>query len=155
MPRTSSANIDQIIQNAIAPVVQRASAAIAKVIASAAEETISRELGRSTKGAQALRGRAGTARRRRNVEMTEWTADRRARRVPNFVIEATGLATKKKIVAKFGENVTFERGKPLPALKGAAPQKSAPQQKSSPQPRGTPQQKSAPPRDSAARVVKA
>jgi hypothetical protein len=49
------------------------------------------------------------------VEITRWVADRRARRVPNFVIEMTGgLDTKKKIVAKYGENVAFEKGKPLP-----------------------------------------
>ena len=46
--------------------------------------------------------------------MTRWIADARARRVPNFVIEATGLDTKKKIVAKYGPNVAFEKGKPLP-----------------------------------------
>jgi hypothetical protein len=50
--------------------------------------------------------------------MTRWVADRRARRVPKFVIEATGLDTKKKIVAKFGEGASFERGKPLPRAKG-------------------------------------
>jgi hypothetical protein len=38
--------------------------------------------------------------------------------VPKFVIEATGLDTKKKIVAKFGPNATFEKGKPLPRSKG-------------------------------------
>lgn len=47
------------------------------------------------------------------TEIRKWTADRRARRVPTFVIEATGLDTKKKIVAKYGENATFEKGKPL------------------------------------------
>jgi hypothetical protein len=52
--------------------------------------------------------------------MTEWTADRRARRVPTFVIAATGLDTKKKIVAKFGENATFTKGKPLPSPKPAS-----------------------------------
>jgi hypothetical protein len=44
----------------------------------------------------------------------------RARRVPNFVIDATGLDTKKKIVAKFGEGAAFEKGKPLPAMKAEA-----------------------------------
>jgi hypothetical protein len=121
MPRTSSATIDEIIQNAIAPVVQRASAAIARAIAAAAEESVSRDLGRSTKRAPGRRGRAGGARpRRRDVEMTDWTADRRARRVPTFVIEATGLDTKKKIIAKFGEDATFTKGKPLPAPKQAS-----------------------------------
>jgi hypothetical protein len=46
--------------------------------------------------------------------MTKLATDTRARRVPKFVIEATGLDTKKKIVAKFGENAAFEKGKPLP-----------------------------------------
>ena len=47
--------------------------------------------------------------------MTKWVANRRARRVPTFVIEMTGgLDTKKKIVAKYGEDVVFEKGKPLP-----------------------------------------
>ena len=42
----------------------------------------------------------------------------RARRVPNFVIEMTnGLDTKKKIVAKYGEDAVFEKGKPLPKPK--------------------------------------
>ena len=61
----------------------------------------------SKRGRQA--GQVSAARR-----IKKWTADRRARRVPTFVIEATGLDTKKKIVAKYGENATFEKGKPLP-----------------------------------------
>jgi hypothetical protein len=41
--------------------------------------------------------------------------------VPTFVIEMTGgLDTKKKIVAKFGDGATFEKGKPLPKLGKAA-----------------------------------
>jgi hypothetical protein len=41
--------------------------------------------------------------------------------VPTFVIEMTGgLDTKKKIVAKFGENATFEKGKPPPKPARAA-----------------------------------
>jgi hypothetical protein len=47
-------------------------------------------------------------------------ADERPRRVPNFVIEATGLDTKKKIVAKYGEGVRFEAGKPPPKPKQKA-----------------------------------
>jgi hypothetical protein len=53
--------------------------------------------------------------------MTRWVADNRARRVPNFVIEMTGgLDTKKKIVARYGENVAFEKGKPVPPLADGA-----------------------------------
>ena len=58
--------------------------------------------------------RSRKRRRARGEEMTKWTANPRARRVPTFVIEATGLKTKKEIVAKFGEGEVFEKGKPLP-----------------------------------------
>jgi len=40
-----------------------------------------------------------------------------ARRVPTFVIEQTGLKTKKQIVAKFGADAPFEKGKALPKAK--------------------------------------
>ena len=103
MPRTSSdVDVNEIFRKALAPVVERASAAIARAVAEMVEERLSAQLARpNRRGAE--RGRRAPARRPRNVEITEWTADRRARRVPTFVIEATGLDTKKKIVAKFGE----------------------------------------------------
>jgi hypothetical protein len=62
---------------------------------------------------------------RRNVavpragEITRWVADNRARRVPTFVIEATGLDTKKQIVARYGANSAFAKGKSLPHAKPA------------------------------------
>jgi hypothetical protein len=40
------------------------------------------------------------------------------------VIEATGLKTKEAIVSKYGENVAFEKGKPLPKTKQAPAQRS-------------------------------
>ena len=48
------------------------------------------------------------------AEIKRWVADKRARRVPNFVIEQTGLKTKKKIVEKYGNAAVFEKGKPAP-----------------------------------------
>jgi hypothetical protein len=79
------------------------------------QEGIQRELASSS----ATRGpRRNTARRPR-TEITKWVADHRARRVPNFVIEATGLDTKRKIVAKFGDGAAFEKGKPLPKTRAA------------------------------------
>lgn len=51
--------------------------------------------------------------------VTSWVADDKAKRVPNFVIKATGLKTKQAVVAKFGPNAKFSAGKPLPPeLKG-------------------------------------
>jgi hypothetical protein len=112
--------IDAILQNAMEPVLKRASAAIAQAIADMAAARLDRELqagiarGRG-RGARSVRaGRAG----RQRGDITRWVADRRARRVPKFVIEMTnGLDTKKKIVAKFGSDAVFEKGKPLPKSK--------------------------------------
>jgi hypothetical protein len=127
MPRTAAqASIDEIVRDAMEGVVKRASAAIAKAIAEMAASRIDAELqsgverARGRKGARGARVRAtaGASSRRPRGEITRWVADNRARRVPNFVIEMTGgLDTKKKIVAKFGENAAFEKGKPLPRAK--------------------------------------
>ncbi len=60
-------------------------------------------------------------------EIVRWRADQAAKRPPLFVIEMTGLKTKKALVAKYGFGVTFEKAKPLPTpaapppFKGASP----------------------------------
>ena len=127
MPRTAAAqaSIDDIVRDAMEGVVKRASAAIAKAIAEMAASRIDEELQSGVERARGRKGRVtrvrsggGAAARRPRGEITRWVADNRARRVPNFVIEMTGgLDTKKKIVAKFGENAAFEKGKPLPRAK--------------------------------------
>ena len=63
------------------------------------------------------KGRGAPGRGAPRAELDKWVADRRARRVPNFVIEQTGLKTKKQIIAKFGDNAAFEKGKPAPKAK--------------------------------------
>ena len=104
MPALSRESIVDIINDAVDRAVAGVKARIEREFAAAAAP------GRARRG-----GRVRGGARRRKVEMTRWVADRRARRVPNFVIEMTGgLDTKKKIVAKFGENVTFEKGKQAP-----------------------------------------
>jgi hypothetical protein len=107
MPRPPrNGSIDEILHDVASRVVSRVSAALARHVGDLVKEGVQRELNSNT-----VR-RARRARTR--GEMTRWVADARARRVPNFVIEATGLDTKKKIVAKYGPNVAFEKGKPLP-----------------------------------------
>jgi len=74
-------------------------------------------------GAAAARGervRAARPQRRLQASLVErWVPDRRARRVPKFVIESTGLATKRQIVERFGEHAIFEKGHPAPpSLRG-------------------------------------
>jgi hypothetical protein len=66
--------------------------------------------------------------RRRKKPGTEstWIADARARRVPTWVIKATGgLKTKKLVVARFGPGARFENGKPLPPIVSAAAPRKA------------------------------
>jgi hypothetical protein len=108
-----SESIEDIIGAAVEQVVQRFVPALRNALAEAAA--------RGPVKARPVAG-ATTSRRRRRTrgEMRHWTADKRARRVPTFVIDATGLDTKKEIVARFGENAAFEKGKPLPATKAAA-----------------------------------
>jgi hypothetical protein len=110
--RTTS--IDAILRDTASAVVSRISAAVAQQVAELVRDGVQREL---ASGASRPRGAARRARARARGEITRWVADSRARRVPNFVIEATGLDTKKKIVARFGAGAAFERGKALPKAK--------------------------------------
>ncbi len=121
MPRQpASSSIDEIVRQAMEPVLKRASASIAKAIADMAAERLDIELQGGIGQARTRRGVVGRPARvsRRRTEITRWVADRRARRVPKFVIEMTnGLDTKKRIVARFGADAVFEKGKPLPKAK--------------------------------------
>lgn len=115
MPRTASPqSIDSIVRDAASRVVARVSSAIAKQVADLVQEGLRRELASASPRDARGSGRRGRARR----EIRRWVADARARRVPTFVIEATGLDTKKKIVAKYGAGAAFDRGKPPPKPKG-------------------------------------
>jgi hypothetical protein len=117
MARTAaSASLDEIVKRSIEGVVERVASAIARSIADTVAVRLEAELKKSAgKSGKARRGKAAAARPR--AEITKWVADRRARRVPTFVIESTGLKTKKAIVAKYGDGVSFEKGKPAPKPK--------------------------------------
>ena len=115
MPRSSAVSLDSIIEAAVQPVVEKTASAIARAVADMVAERLEAEL-RMKGGRRNVVAAKRTARGKAR-DITKWVADRRARRVPTFVIEATGLDTKKKIVAKFGENSTFEKGKALPKAK--------------------------------------
>jgi len=115
MARTAASSIDDVIRSAIENTMKRVSARIARALAEAASRQVDQEIARALSRRRG--GRPGRPARRAG-EIRRWVADRRARRVPNFVIEATnGLDTKKKIVARYGEGATFEKGKPLPRAK--------------------------------------
>ncbi len=121
MPRNAQPSIEAIIREAADRVVANVSTAIAERVGALVQAGLERELARGGRGVRGL-GRGGKAPARRRpprTEITRWVADNRARRVPTFVIQATGLDTKTKIVAKYGANVAFEKGKPLPKPKAA------------------------------------
>jgi len=120
MPRSAQTSIEAIIRETADQVVTKVSAAIARQVGALVQAELEREVKR-TGGRGRPRLAAGPRRQRRppRTEITRWVADSRARRVPTFVIEATGLDTKKKIVARYGANVAFEKGKPLPKPKAA------------------------------------
>ena len=119
MPKLSNQTISEIIEAAVTRAVTGVRAAIERELAAAASEARSG----AARGRRGQRGRHGGASvrvrsRRSPADLTRWVADRRARRVPKFVIAMTGgLDTKKKIVARYGANATFEKGKPLPKVR--------------------------------------
>jgi hypothetical protein len=110
-------SIARIIADAVQSVVDRAQEAIARTVEARMKYELTRAVKTRTVAPEKPRRQAPSPAR---VAMTKWVADRRARRVPTFVIEATGLDTKKKIVARFGENAAFVLGKPLPSVGAAA-----------------------------------
>jgi hypothetical protein len=122
MPRTAAnPSIDVLVRDAVDGAVAQASLAIARTLARLTAERLEHELGREV-ARTARRGGGGRTRSGRAVrpprgELSRWAADRRARRVPKFVIAMTGLETKKKIVAKYGDGALFEKGKPAPKPK--------------------------------------
>jgi hypothetical protein len=116
MRRLATTSIDDVVESTVRDVIARAAGSIATAIAQMAAAELEEQLS-LTNGLARRPSRAARPRPRRE-EMTKWVADVQARRVPNFVIELTGgLDTKKKIVAKYGANAAFEKGKPAPKPK--------------------------------------
>ena len=119
MPRPAQ-SIDDIIRSVVAQAIQQVAPAIQRHVAALAAEELEKCLDLK-RGARRALAPTRSARARSRQELTTWVADRRARRVPTFVIEMTGgLDTKKRIVAKFGEGAVFEKGKPAPKSAKAA-----------------------------------
>lgn len=117
MPRpAASSSLDAIVRDALDGVVKRAAVSIARAVAQMAAAQLAERLEDGVAKAGRGRGRNKVVGRpaRPRGEISRWAADRRARRVPNFVIALTGLKTKRQIVQKYGDGATFEKGKPAP-----------------------------------------
>jgi hypothetical protein len=117
MPRSATTAIQSIIEDAVSAVLERFSGALDRAVA----EELRKQPAALGKVQRAHKRMVTVARPPRGAEITRWIADRRARRVPTFVIELTGgVDTKKKIVAKYGADVVFEKGRPAPKTAKAA-----------------------------------
>lgn len=105
-------SIDELITNAVSQALSRIAPIVQRRIAALAARELDKALAFERGGKRA----PGLGRRRASgAELTRWVADRNARRVPTFVIEQTGgLDTKRKIVARYGEDAVFDKGKPPP-----------------------------------------
>ena len=117
MPGRASPSIDALVREAVDDAIQRAAEEIARAIAGMAAEELTSQLEAKVIGGGRGASAGARGRSRGAGEMTRWVADRRARRVPSFVIELTGLETKKQIVARYGPNAAFEKGRPAPRAK--------------------------------------
>ena len=51
---------------------------------------------------------------RQQKEITRWSPNRQARRVPIFVQKLTAFELKRDVAAKYGEDAVFVKGKPAP-----------------------------------------
>jgi len=112
----ADSSLNDIVKAAVEAVVAATAKDLTRVIAARVADRVAAELAKGT--GKAGRGRAAKGRATKpRGEVTKWVADRRARRVPTFVIEMTGLKTKKAIVAKYGADAAFEKGKPGPKAK--------------------------------------
>jgi hypothetical protein len=116
MPRfNETRSVSDIIEEAVHQIVDRTTAFIADAVRQTeAQQTRFATVQLDGEHAHSPVFPAPHRRADNAEELTRWIADRRARRVPNFVIALTGLDTKKKIVARYGENAVFEKGRPLP-----------------------------------------
>ena len=95
--------------------VARMKAAVRKEVVAQLREALLAVLDGAEPGKRKRKGK----RKASSGPVTSWVADDKAKRVPNFVIKATGLKTKQAVVNKYGPNAKFTDGKPLPPeLKG-------------------------------------
>lgn len=109
LAREFAARVTRLVAQSIAEEVEVALSRHVRPSAAASEPAPA-----PARASRAPRGGAAASRRRAGT-VERWVPDRNARRVPNFVIEATGLKTKQEIVTRYGEHAIFEKGQPAPA----------------------------------------
>jgi hypothetical protein len=103
---------DDKLQAQVEALAREFAARVTRLVAQSIADEVEGALSRHVRRGEEPTPRAASRPRPKAVE--RWVPDRRARRVPTFVIEATGLQTKKEILERYGEHAIFEKGQPAP-----------------------------------------
>jgi len=109
--------MDGKLQNEIERLAREFAARVTRLVADAIVAEVQAAMARGGGAAGAGGEPRRAARRERRLAagpVERWVPDRHARRVPKFVIEATGLERKADIVERYGEHAIFEKGQPAP-----------------------------------------
>jgi hypothetical protein len=111
--------IEEMVHDTVASLIQQVSKHVASQLTAQITAEFTQQLGKSNGASRAPEASPAKATKKaaRVGPITKWVADDRARRVPNFVIDATGLDKKQSIITKFGDGAVFEVGKDLPKKK--------------------------------------
>jgi hypothetical protein len=107
--------VNSKLQSEIEALAREFAGRVTRLVADAIVEEVEAALSRAPAASAGAAPRAPRRPRGAAQGLVErWVPDRRARRVPKFVAEATGLQSKKDIVARYGEHAVFEKGHPAP-----------------------------------------
>ena len=97
--------------------------ALINAVANAVDRVFAEHLGTAAPATKAKGPKARNAGKKVGP-LTNWSPNRRARRVPLFVIKATDIKTKQGILKRWDANAVFLAGKPLPPEKKASKAKA-------------------------------
>ena len=97
--------------------------ALINAVANAVDRVFAEHLGTAAPATKAKGPKARNAGKKVGP-LTKWSPNRRARRVPLFVIKATDIKTKQGILRNWDADAVFLAGKPLPPKKKAAKAKA-------------------------------
>jgi hypothetical protein len=97
--------------------------ALIRAVADAVDRVFAEHLGTAAPATKAKGPKTHRAGKKAGP-ITKWTPGKRARRVPLFVIKATGIKTKQGVLKRWDASAVFLAGKPLPPEKKASKAKA-------------------------------
>ena len=97
--------------------------ALIKAVADAVDRVFAEHLGTAAPATKAKGPKARKAGTKAGP-LTKWSPNKQARRVPLFVIKATGIKTKQGVLKRWDADAVFLAGKPLPPERNASKTKA-------------------------------